>query len=171
MQQALNTVKTEIFSNSMPPAKNGYSPLSDCRKALFDTWVQQGAPERTTVRVGDLAACRGAEGGPQDDSDATPIEQMPLNYKTLVSKVLQPKCINCHNPDSEDFDAAEILFYPYSEIVNNSRLWAGPGKSSKIVRSLTRNDEDRMPPPQEGGPLTRQEVEFVIRWIDAGRPQ
>lgn len=168
-QQNLNTVRTEIHANTMPPAKNGYVPLSDCGKAILDSWIQQGAPETTNTRVGDLAACKEVAGSPQEGN--TPIELMPLNYQTLMTKVLQPKCVKCHNPDSEDLEAAGLLFYPYSEITKRSRLWAGPGKSSKIIRSVTRADDEQMPPPSEGAPLTAQEVDFIIRWIDAGRPQ
>lgn len=170
-QQNLNTVRTEIHANTMPPAKNGYAPLSDCRKAILDSWIQQGAPETTATRVGDLAACKGVADNPQEGPENTPIEQMPLTYQTLMTKILQPKCLKCHSPDSDDLEAAGLLFYPYSEITKRSRLWAGPGKTSKIVRSFTRTDGEQMPPPQDGAPLTPQEVEFVIRWIDAGRPE
>ncbi|MBV2168365.1 MAG: hypothetical protein KUL82_06625, partial [Bdellovibrio sp.] len=99
-QQNLNTVRTEIHANTMPPAKNGYAPLSDCRKAILDSWIQQGAPETSTTRVGDLAACKGVADNPQESPENTPIEQMPLNYQTLMTKILQPKCLKCHSPDS-----------------------------------------------------------------------
>lgn len=171
VQQNLTKVLSEVHSNAMPPAKNGYAPLSECKKAILEFWVQQGAPEKTTTQVGEIAACKGIGGSPQEGAENTPIELMPLNYQTLLTKVLQPKCLKCHNPDAEDVEAAGILFYPYSEITKRGRLWASPGATSKMVRVLTREDDERMPPPEDSAPLTPQEIDFISRWIDAGKPE
>lgn len=169
VQQNLNKILTEVHSNSMPPAKNGYAPLSDCNKAILEVWIQQGAPPTSSTKVGDLPACKTTTGKPSEDNN-TPLAEMPLTYQTLMTKILQPKCLKCHNPDSEDVDAAGILFFPFSEITKRNRLWAPPGRDSKIIKVLSRSDETRMPPPEDGAPLSAQEIEFITRWIDAGKP-
>ena len=171
VQQSLNKVRTAIHENKMPPTKNGYQVLSDCQKAILDSWIQQGAPEISSTRVGDLAPCKTGATKPIDNVANTPIEKLPLTYQTLVVKILQPKCLKCHNPDGEDIEAAGILFYPYGEIIKRKQLWGDSSKKSKLVRTITRSDEDVMPPPEENNPLTPQEVDFVIRWIDSGKPE
>lgn len=169
IQQNVSNVISWVNSNAMPPGKNGYSPLSDCNKAILTKWSQLGSPETSNEKVGDLAECKDGQVVPPETN--LPIEKMPLTYQTLLTKVLQPKCLKCHNPDYEDVEAAGILFYPYSEITKRPRLWSAPGAKSKIVRVLTKDDESRMPPPEDGAPLSNEEIQFVIKWLDAGAPQ
>jgi hypothetical protein len=172
VRQNLTRILSEIKSNSMPPARNGYSPLSDCAKQILVTWANQNAPETTDILAGSLSACQNLPDAPSTGPGDKPISEMPLTYQTLVSRILQPKCLRCHNDKSEDIEAAGVLFYPYQEILNRPHLWETPGAESKIVHSLTNEDQDEiMPPPQDSGPLSQDEVEFVIRWIDAGKAQ
>lgn len=173
IKQNITKILDAVHSNNMPPEKNGFAPLSDCKKAILDFWSSQSFPEVTSTIVGEIAACKGIGNDPNNPNDPNliPIEKMPLNYQTLLSKVLQPRCIKCHNPDGEDLEAAGILFYPYNEILKRPKLWAGPGAKAKVVKYLIRNDEDRMPPPESGNPLSQEEVNFFVRWIDAGLPE
>ena len=171
VQQNINKIFEELHSNSMPPAREGYTPLSDCKKAIISHWIKLGAPEKTASRVNDILECQTSPGKIGNSDEPLPIESMPLNYQTLLTKIIQPKCIKCHNPDYEDIDAAGMLFFPYNEINRRTRLWAAPGAKSKIIHILTRNDSDVMPPPEAGPRLTSQEIEFIIRWIDAGKPE
>lgn len=169
IQQNISQVITAVNSNSMPPEKSGYVPLPDCDKAVLIKWAQLGVPETSTVKVGDLPECKGVVVTPPPPE--IPIGNMPVTYQTLLTKILQPKCLNCHNPDSDDVEAAGILFYPYSEITKRPRLWSSPGAKSKIVRVLTKTTEDRMPPPEDGNPLSAEEIQFIIKWLDSGAPQ
>ncbi len=163
-------ILSEVLSDAMPPAKNGYAPLSDCGKAILQRWVDIGAPLNSSEKVGSLVVCKGQNSLPPDQS-TIPISQLPVNYQTLLKKVLQPKCLKCHNPDSDDVDAAGILFYPFAEIAKKPNLWSRPGALSKIVRVLTRNNDERMPPPEEGPALEPEEINFIVKWIDAGSPE
>lgn len=169
IQQNISKIITTVNSNVMPPGKNGYAPLSDCHKAILSKWAQLGVPEASTAKVGDISECKGQVSPPPETN--LPIEQMPIVYQTLVTKILQPKCLKCHNPDSDDIEAAGILFYPYAEIAKRPRLWSSPGAKSKIVRVLTSEDDSRMPPPEDSAPLSKEEVQFIIKWLDAGTPQ
>lgn len=167
----LAKVLEEVNGNDMPPAKDGYSPLDDCRKSILAQWVSENAPENSSFKIGDLEACRNLAESINNPPTPIPLDQAPLNYDTLLTRILQPRCLKCHNPDSDDIEAAGVLFYPYSEILNRSHLWEGPGTQSKIVHSLTDEDEDRRMPKKEDPRLTPEEINFVIRWIDAGIPE
>jgi hypothetical protein len=163
-RQNINSVWEAVSKGAMPPRKPPYSRLMSCRLAALKAWIEDGAPETATRLVGDLPECRERQPRP-------PILDMPLNYQTLKSEILDPVCWRCHNADSES-SAKSILFDPYSELMSDPvQRWSSPAAQSKIIRSVTRNDKHRMPPPTEGDALTSDEIEFIVRWIDAGKPE
>jgi hypothetical protein len=160
----------------MPPTDKGYKPLSACRIAVLQKWVDLGAPDDSTIKISDLAECKNQPGL----EPILPISAMPVTYETLLTKILQPKCLMCHTekPPVGEEDAADFLFTPYAAIVGDpsmDRQWAAPGAGSRVVKFLTRTDDKRMPPPDAPGavanPLSQDEVDFIIKWIDAGRPE
>lgn len=110
---------------------------------------------------------------PQNNSfgtTLTPISLMPLNYQTLKSRILFPKCLKCHSSYGEESD---LSFETYADLMVIDRHWKAPAANSKAIEEIT-NFEDGMPPPySESGikPLTDEEIDFVARWIDAGNPE
>lgn len=169
VRQNIQAILDEMRTNSMPPTKEGYSFLSDCQKALIEEWVKFDLVENSDVKVMDINGCRGLSSD-KDKKTEMPMEQMPVTYATLLERILKPRCISCHNTQNET-EAADTLFFPYDEIANDRFNWKTPGANSKIVRLLRRNDDDRMPPPEDGVPLTESEIRFVIQWIEAGKPK
>lgn len=161
-----NKIQSEVSTDQMPPPSRGYQPLNDCQKGLLSVWLSAGAPVEGTEIVGNVAACKGFISGGE-----SPIGLMPVNYQTLLTRVLQPRCLKCHNP--QDKDAGGILFYPYDVLTAAGQVerWSKPASLSKVVEMLTKTDQDRMPPPEDGAPLSVDELNFVKAWIDAGRPQ
>ncbi|MBX3032953.1 MAG: hypothetical protein KF865_03445 [Bdellovibrionaceae bacterium] len=164
VQAELGRVWSEVSSKSMPPPRSGLKSLSDCRTAVLKKWIDLGAPENSTVMVASVPEC------PQGSTPIVPIGQAPLTYNTLYDRILAPKCLHCHNPQ-DNTDAGAVLFYPYSELVNG-RKWNAPAQNSKVVRLLRSSDLDvRMPPPEAGDALAEEEIQFIERWIDAGKPE
>lgn len=168
VRQKLSVVQSEIVSGSMPPEKNGYAPLDACQKAVLNAWIASGAPENGTQKVSSLSECQNIGDG--QSGAKPPLAETALTYDNVIQRILQPKCITCHNPDADNLEAAGLLFYPYEEIQKRPRLWRAPGASSKLIHSVTRSDEDRMPPPPDES-LTKEEIDFLSRWIDAGAPK
>ena len=144
--------------------------ISDCQKEILTTWSSANTPENSDLKIGTLANCKNL---PEDSNPQAelPLEQMPLTYQTLIDRIIQPRCLKCHNANSDDLEAAGILFYPYEQIVSRVNLWEAPGAQSKVVEFLTRTDDERMPPPEDSNPLSIEEISFFTRWIDAGKPQ
>ncbi|GIL17944.1 MAG: hypothetical protein FMNOHCHN_03602 [Ignavibacteriaceae bacterium] len=169
VRQSINASQSSINSNAMPPSQSGYSALTDCEKGILDMWVRQGMPETSTATVSEVSACADQAPG-SGQTPEPPLEEMPLTYQTVYSRILQPQCVRCHNID-DTTSAAGILFYPYEELMKKEKLWRAPGASSKLVKSLRRMDDKRMPPLKDGPGLTEKEIQFVIRWIDAGKPK
>lgn len=172
VRQNLSKILRDVRSNDMPPAKDGYVPLDDCRKAILEAWADQNAPETSNFKISSLKACEQLPEESTGPPEELPLSQSPLNYQTLLRRVLQPKCIKCHNADSEDLEAAGVLFAPYSEILSREQLWEGPGSTNKLVQTLITEDEEKKMPPttSDTQALTPEEVQYIIRWIDAGKP-
>lgn len=173
--QNISKIESDVLQNVMPPAKNGYEPLNSCYKSILTTWIQAGTPETTTTKVIDLPDCHTV--GNQPPQEETPIALEPLNYDVLLKRILRPRCLNCHNPDSneaneEGEEARNLLFYPFSEIENNATKWGISSSKSKIIRHLESKDPKKvMPPPPKDLPLRDEEINYVKRWIDAGKPE
>jgi uncharacterized membrane protein len=168
----MTAIRNKVLDNSMPKASGGYAPLTDCQKAILDRWVSLGAPENTEEQIGTLSACRSLV----EEPVIIPIALAPLTYETLKTRILQKRCLTCHRadlkPNDPEIEAASFLFYPYSEIVGRPRIWAAPAEQSKIINMVTRRDSKQMPPDDSNVPvLTDDEVDFIKRWIDAGKPQ
>lgn len=98
-----------------------------------------------------------------------PVSEWPLNYQSLQSRILAPRCSRCHSVGGR---ASSVLFEPYATLIaDNHKRWEAPGLKSKIVKTLTRPDKFRMPPSGEGQALSDEEVDFIVRWIEAGKPE
>lgn len=156
-------IKNEINDGAMPPKSSGYELLSQCQIDLYSKWVELGSPETSTHLVAEIPSCS-SEFSAQPQ--IIPILLMPLNYQTLRTKILQPKCLLCHTSDGE---ANYLPYFPYGELVLTGN-WSAPAKSSKVMEEITASDG--MPPTDSGvTPLSTDEIEFIKRWIDAGKPE
>jgi len=165
LQKNQSKVLHETDTDSMPPKKKGYAALTTCQKALLKKWADLGAPETSNSTVADVAECKTV--AEQPPVAVTPILLMPLNYETLKTRILQQKCLSCH---AEGADQSDLPFFPYSAISTQSE-WSSPAEKSKVYEEII-NKEDGMPPPESALPsLTDDEIEFVKKWIDAGRPE
>lgn len=175
-QSKKNEIWHEVESLSMPPVGSGHEVLTGCAKELLRKWIDLGAPETSDVKVSEVAECRDVTPVPPASGDnnhppppeVTPILLMPLNYKSLTDRILRPKCLQCHSEKGEESD---MSFYPYETLMEIERLWKIPAVESKIYKEIT-DKEDPMPPLDSKIPLlTDDEIEFVRRWIDAGKPE
>ncbi len=168
LRSNLNLVWSQVLTNKMPPPAQGFQPLSDCQKNLLKTWIESGAPETGNQLVVDIPTCRnGASPAPEN-----PLSQLPLVYETFATQILQVKCLKCHNPQSDDYDASTILLFPYSELTAHRDLLGTSAQNSKLIKILTANDDSLMPPADSNeSRLNPEQINFVRRWLDAGHPE
>lgn len=178
IQQKKDLIWHEVDSRSMPPASSGYQELSGCPKELLRKWIDLGAPESSDVLVSEVSDCKSDQitppagpikpPKPPPPDEVTPILLMPMNYKSLTDRILKPKCLLCH---SEKGEQSDMPFYPYESLMILDRLWSAPAKNSKVFKEIS-NSEDGMPPADSKiSPLSADEIEFIRRWIDAGKPE
>ena len=169
----IDDVLAEVEGGDMPPAGN--APVTACQQAILKKWVELNMPEESTSKVFDLAACKSGDTEPVTPPVVVvPIDLMPLNFETLKTQILQPKCLLCHNVKSSDSDSAEIPFETYADVVGVSgQYWTAPGNTSKAYEEVNYPEGDDGMPPLESkiDRLTDKEMDFIVRWIDAGRPE
>ena len=163
-RQDIGEIWNQVSQGSMPPMQESYVPLTKCQLAALKKWIDLGMPETSPNTIAELPECL------SDDTN-TPIEKMPLNYETLKTKILGPRCVSCHCAGTT-CDANTILFEPYQSLVSDPfPKWSAPAATSRVLRSITRTDKFRMPPPTDSIPLTTMEIDFITRWINAGKPE
>lgn len=167
IRAGIKEIQSRISSDQMPPADRGFKPLDACLKSILQQWVSEGLPDQSQTLVSNLVGCN--QGVPISQPE-TPILEMPITYETLRNRILEKRCLHCHNPQSEDPDAAEILLAPYEELVAHKNLLGENSSTSQFYKIVSRTDDERMPPPVDSSPLPAEEIEFIKKWINAGHP-
>jgi hypothetical protein len=94
---------------------------------------------------------------------AAPPAKVDFNFQ--VRPLLADRCFTCHGPDEKKRKANLRLDTP-----GGVRRVVVPGKpeGSELVRRLTADDEERMPPRKSNLKLTTQEIDILRRWIADG---
>ncbi len=93
-------------------------------------------------------------------------------YGEGVKPLLIEKCISCHGPLDQQaglrLDAGELIHRgsDSGDVIDTSH----PDQSLLLVRVCSTDADERMPPAEEGTPLTEDEIELLSRWIAAGAP-
>ncbi len=99
----------------------------------------------------------------------------PIRFSSDVLPVLASKCFTCHGPDAEHrkaglrLDQREGLFAP----LKSGNIAVVPGDTSKSAlfhRITTADPEEVMPPTDATKPLSDEEKQTLIRWIEEGAP-
>ena len=94
----------------------------------------------------------------------------PLDFNLNVRPILSDKCFSCHGPDEHGRKADLRL-----DIEKNAKdpgfmaIVAGKPDESEMIFRIHSDDEDEiMPPPEIGKPLTLKEKKVLEQWIKEG---
>src|SRR5262245_46197907 len=95
-----------------------------------------------------------------------------VEFNRDIRPILSDTCFKCHGPDA-DKRQADLRFDQHDSAlaVRDGRPAIVPGQAeaSELVRRITAADPDeRMPPPDSGLKLSRQQIELLRRWIAQG---
>ncbi|WP_209402126.1 c-type cytochrome domain-containing protein [Pseudozobellia sp. WGM2] len=112
-----------------------------------------------------------------EDFLALPIEKKqkelpenPLIYGDVVTRILDEKCVSCHNPNKQK---GELLLTDLANILkggeNGNTVIPENLEESELIKRLHLpiEDEEHMP-PEGKTPLTDVEIEILERWIALG---
>ena len=90
------------------------------------------------------------------------------DFTREVKPILTKYCAGCHNDDDAE---GKLSLESFSSLQvggeSGPALMSGNSASSRLIRVMTGQAEPSMPPEDEPRP-TNDEIELLIRWIDAG---
>jgi Protein of unknown function (DUF1553)/Protein of unknown function (DUF1549)/Planctomycete cytochrome C len=92
-------------------------------------------------------------------------DDQPVNFVRDVRPILAKNCFGCHGPDEKARKAK--LRLDVEESAKNV-IVAGDVDASDLIKRLTSEGDDRMPPPKIGPALHPEQVELVRRWVKEG---
>ena len=95
-----------------------------------------------------------------------------VDFSSQIRPIISAKCFRCHGPD-ESSRKAKLRLDLRDEALKERKgirpIVPGDLSKSEMVRRITTRDEDDvMPPPKEGHPLTPGEIDLLKRWIQQG---
>ena len=95
-----------------------------------------------------------------------------IDFNRDIRPILSETCYACHGPDENTRKGKfrlDIRDGAFAERDEYSILKPGDSQDSELFRRVTTSDEDDlMPPPDKGEPLTANQIELLRRWIDSG---
>ncbi len=99
----------------------------------------------------------------------TTLNAEPVSFNRDIRPILAEHCLHCHGPDSDSRKGK--LRLDLEPEAKHSAIIEGDSKLSPLIkRVLTKDPEERMPPPEDSSGLSGDEVQTLKRWIDAGAP-
>lgn len=93
-----------------------------------------------------------------------------IDYEAKVKPILAARCYACHGALKQEGDLRlDSVAFMKGEHGGPIVVLAGDAAASPLIERVSLSDpESRMPPGEEGAPLTPQEIDLIKRWIDAG---
>ena len=102
-------------------------------------------------------------------SPAASVAAKPVSYKDDVAPILAGNCVKCHGPTKQESDFR--LDTPEG-LTNGGKVGpaivAGSAKESHLIKAITGTSDDVVAMPPEDGPLSKEQIELLKRWIDEG---
>ncbi len=171
-----DAAKSELIERlTLPPDEDGRmpskgDPLDPDQIELIRAWIEQGAG------FGDWNPTPAEPKLIQRDLSYLPTQaEMPkrsISFNKDIRQILSNNCFRCHGPD-EAARKADLRLDLRDEAVKAHDGIAAivPGKlaESAVVAHIFSDDEnDRMPPPDSGKSLSREEQVLLAAWIAQG---
>ncbi len=101
---------------------------------------------------------------------ATPL-RAEVDFSRDILPILSDKCFHCHGPDAKArkanlrFDTKEGAFRLRK---GKSVIVPGDSAASELIRRITADEEERMPPPDSNRTLTTKQIDLFKKWVEEG---
>lgn len=86
----------------------------------------------------------------------------PVDFVEQIQPIFEQHCVRCHG----EVDPENMRMDQRDEVMDY--LEANDAENSLLYELIISEDDDRMPPPDENDPLSKEEIALVARWIDEG---
>src|SRR5258708_5003214 len=97
---------------------------------------------------------------------AEPTDNKPVDYTRDIKPILSSHCYACHGPD-EGKRKAKLRLDERDSALKKVIVPGKADQSSLVERTISHDPEEMMPPPaSKKGPLTKEQVELLKRWIN-----
>lgn len=162
-------------------------PLSSEELAVVTKWIGDGAPypkDRPRSPVHPTPAEGSAAQPTQDPRENATVTAPPAvavnsgrvpDFDREVFPLLSDRCFTCHGPDAAArkanlrLDTREGILAPLRG--GETAVVPGAPEQSMLVERIRSDDpEHRMPPPESHRTLSSDDVDTLVRWIEAGAP-
>ncbi|MFC1757307.1 SUMF1/EgtB/PvdO family nonheme iron enzyme [Planctomycetota bacterium] len=130
----------------MPPEEPA---LHQSQTDLIRQWIEQGAqwPASVSLEI-----------------------QPRIDFKKHVQPILERNCVSCHR--GEDAEGGYDLTTKAAALESGSEpsivAFAADESSLYTLTTLSKDDDQLMPPSDSGGPLKKNEIESLRLWINQG---
>ena len=91
-----------------------------------------------------------------------------VSFNREILPILSDKCFHCHGPDASHREAELRLDHREDAIKDDAFVPGKSADSEAIVRILSTDPDEVMPPPKSHLTLTGKEKDLLKRWIDEG---
>ena len=92
-----------------------------------------------------------------------------VDYVSQIKPLLSEKCYSCHGVLKQE---ANLRLETHDLMIeggdSGSVIEPNQPEASLILERIRSSDSDRMPPEDEGSPLTPEQIELVETWIRNG---
>jgi serine/threonine-protein kinase len=98
-----------------------------------------------------------------------PPDTPPTGLGPAAKKIFQANCFECHGGPRGAARGVKVLD---RQVLVETKKVVVPGKpnESRLFKRISSTGGDRMPPEEEGRPLTKEEIDTIKNWIEAGAP-
>lgn len=79
-----------------------------------------------------------------------------VDFQLVMEKVMANNCVNCHS--QEGGNRGELNLETYENVV-------------QVLTEIREQVSDRTMPPRRAPPLSDEQIQLIIAWIDAGAPE
>jgi len=98
-----------------------------------------------------------------------------VDYKTQIAPIISSKCNDCHTGKKKETDKkpkAGLALDTPGGMRAGGVIERGNAEGSELYARLIlpKTDDELMPPGDKGGPLSKNEIDLIKRWIDQGAP-
>ncbi|HJN10222.1 MAG TPA: DUF1553 domain-containing protein [Pirellulaceae bacterium] len=92
-----------------------------------------------------------------------------IDYIKQIKPILSAKCYSCHGAFKRE---AELRLETRALMLQGGDsgevIVAGEADASLLIERITAEEDERMPPPEEGGTLKAEEIALIRAWINQG---
>ena len=90
-----------------------------------------------------------------------------LSFNRDIRPILSDTCFFCHGPDPNHREA-DLRLDIEEEAIGNAIVPGNVDESELIARIISTDDDLRMPPPESGKSLSKEQIELLKQWVADG---